>query len=105
MVYSYDTSKSGKYVIRDADNFWDFCNHLVEIARNERNVKEIVWHHCTEPLTSGVEFHFDEEDDEYMLVGFVTNNKNVYAEIDDGTYGNLQGLRVYTGRKAEGVEQ
>lgn len=40
---------------------------------------------------------FDEEsDDEYVTVGFCLPD-DVYAEIEDGTYGQLQAFRVYAG--------
>lgn len=85
----------------DAPDWWAFCRDLEEVARNVPVVDEIKWHSSGETLTSGVTWDYDEDGDEYMLVGFTTSVKNVYAEIDSGTYGNLQALRVYTGRNAE----
>lgn len=94
----YTPMGEGKIIIDDADNFWNFCDHLAEIAMMEPVVDTIEWHVDGTKLVSDVTFDYDEEGDEYMLVGLITNNSRVYAEIDDGTYGNLQGLRVYTGR-------
>lgn len=36
----------------------------------------------------------EDENGTYAIVGFSTN-KDVYAEIEDGTYGTLQGWRIY----------
>lgn len=46
----------------------------------------------------GLMHGFDEDGDEYFTVGFSINHKMVFAEIEDGTYGELQGFRIYTGR-------
>jgi hypothetical protein len=42
----------------------------------------------------GYIFGEDEQGDEYVTIGFVLP-EGVYAEIEDGTYGQLQGLRIY----------
>lgn len=47
--------------------------------------------------THGLIWGFDPEQGErYVLVGY-NLPPGVYAEIEDGTYGELQGIRVYVG--------
>ena len=46
--------------------------------------------------TCGLSVWYDSEQDElYALVGYTLNDRLQFAEIDDGTYGSLQGFRVY----------
>lgn len=47
--------------------------------------------------THGVTYERDEDDEPYASIGF-NLPEGVYAEIEDGTYGELQALRVYLGR-------
>lgn len=47
--------------------------------------------------THGVAYGTDEDGDDYAIVGFNVNGKNIYAEIEDGTFGSLQGFRIYLG--------
>ncbi|MHB1772059.1 MAG: hypothetical protein ACYCST_10000 [Acidimicrobiales bacterium] len=42
----------------------------------------------------GVRYGNDEDNEPYATVGFVLP-EGVFAEIEDGTYGNLTGLRIY----------
>ena len=42
----------------------------------------------------GVMYGTDEDDNTYATVGFILPN-GVYAEIEDGTFGELQGFRIY----------
>lgn len=49
--------------------------------------------HTTEG-TLGVDYGFDEEFGDYAIVGFNLPSP-WHGEIDDGTYGSLQGFRVY----------
>jgi hypothetical protein len=52
--------------------------------------------------THGVEYVHEEDDPEgigYAVIGWTIPLVDVYAEIEDGTYGQLQGFRVY--RSAE----
>lgn len=49
------------------------------------------WHDFSE---SGITYETDEEDNPYALVGYNLPD-GVYAEIDDGTFGTLQGIRIY----------
>ena len=42
----------------------------------------------------GVTYGVDEDGESYATIGFVLP-EGVYAEIEDGTYGNLTGLRIY----------
>jgi len=44
----------------------------------------------------GVTYGNDEDNEPYATVGFVLP-EGVFAEIEDGTYGNLTGLRIYLG--------
>ena len=46
----------------------------------------------------GLLFEADEDGDEYVTIGF-NLPKGVYAEIEDGTYGELQGFRIYRKEK------
>lgn len=51
--------------------------------------------------THGVHYGTDEDGDDYAIVGFNIFHKNIYAEIEDGTYGQLQGFRIYLGTRSE----
>ncbi len=42
----------------------------------------------------GVTYGVDEDGESYATIGFVLP-EGVFAEIEDGTYGNLTGLRIY----------
>lgn len=44
-----------------------------------------------------VEYHLDlDTNDEYALIGFMLpDDDRILAEIDGGTYGVLQGIRIY----------
>lgn len=44
----------------------------------------------------GMSYGFDEDGDGYVTIGFVLP-RAMYAEIEDGTYGSLQGFRFYLG--------
>lgn len=61
------------------------------------------YEHITGPFgRHGVLTDFDEDGDEYVLIGFVIHSKNVFADIGvDGTYGNLQSFRIYTGQNED----
>lgn len=43
---------------------------------------------------SGIHYGEDEDGDAFALVGY-SLPEAIYAEIDSGTYGTLQGFRVY----------
>jgi hypothetical protein len=43
----------------------------------------------------GVTYGTDEDGEPYATVGFVLPGDEVFAEIEDGTYGSLCGFRVY----------
>lgn len=45
--------------------------------------------------THGCTYNTDEDGCRFVTVGFVMPDR-VFAEIEDGTYGELQGLRIYT---------
>lgn len=45
-------------------------------------------------LILDIEYKTDEYDDEFATVSF-TLPDDVFAEIEDGTYGTLQGFRIY----------
>jgi len=52
----------------------------------------------TGPLgTHGVTYDVDDDGEPYARIGFGLP-EGVYAEIEDGTYGELQALRIYLGR-------
>lgn len=44
--------------------------------------------------TSGIYYAADEDGEDYAVVGYNLPD-GIYAEIDSGTYGTLQGFRVY----------
>jgi hypothetical protein len=47
---------------------------------------------------SGCWYATDEDGDDYVTVGY-NMPKHVFAEIEDGTYGQLQGFRIYLGTR------
>jgi hypothetical protein len=52
----------------------------------------------TEYGVHGVKYDYDEDGDSYAEVGFVLP-KRCFAVIEDGTYGSLNAIRIYTGDK------
>lgn len=46
----------------------------------------------------GMHYDFDEDGDGFVTIGFNLPD-GVFAEIDGGTYGQLQGFRIYLGDK------
>ena len=90
-------------LVIDANNWWEFTDLLWRAAQQdtEHTYKRVVWETTDNPLTSGVEWDYDEDDLEYMRVGFITGIKSVFVEIEDGTYGQMNALRVYTGREKQ----
>jgi hypothetical protein len=47
----------------------------------------------------GCMYAIDEDNEEYVTIGF-TFPDEIFAEIEDGTYGELQGIRIYLERLA-----
>lgn len=46
-----------------------------------------------------LDWGFDFEGDEYVIVGWNHGIGRVFVEIEDGTFGHMNGLRIFTGRK------
>jgi len=51
----------------------------------------------------GVYTDYDEEGDEFVYVGFVITQSQIFAEDNNGTYFHLNNFRIYTGRNEEDI--
>lgn len=67
--------------------------HIVAKLRAEWGVTSITTNLGLHGVTYGVDMDFDD----YATVGMVlgTRTTPIFAEIEDGTYGQLQGIRIY----------
>lgn len=69
---------------------------IASILRRKWGERDII---MTDLGTHTIGYGIDEDCDEYAVVSFMLGGSTpipaVYAEIEDGTYGILQGFRIY----------
>jgi hypothetical protein len=65
---------------------WGDIHKIILMDRNKRTSEQFKWN---------VQYHEDENGDLYALLLEPSLPTDIYVEIDDGTYGDFRGWRIY----------
>jgi len=83
------------YVVSDHEDLRTALGNILKVVKdnvrdNNHNLTEVLWNNGSK---SGIQY-LEDDFGRYALVGY-TEPADCYAEIDDGTYGSLNGFRLY----------